>query len=146
VAKFLRMWRKVLTCVVLVVGFVAPSPAQAGKLPTDQGLQVFLKPDVLKLKVGKAETFTLTFTDDDASSVQGTLDVESIGGAGMSGEALCTTPAQRQAGGGVEVVQSSGSPGSTGSRLTSRQVPATALLLAWAANTSRVSRTVSVTR
>lgn len=70
--------------------------AQAEKLPTDKGLQVSLKPYISRIRVGQVLVFHMTFDDDDAAFADGSVNVQGVGGTGVSADGPCTTPVQRQ--------------------------------------------------
>jgi hypothetical protein len=72
-----------------------PAVAHATKLPTDEGLKVTLTPGITKMRVGQTVDFTMSFTDDDAVSVEASLDVEGVGGTGMAGDGACSSALQR---------------------------------------------------
>ena len=61
----------------------------------DEGLKVTLNPGITKMRVGQAVEFTMAFTDDDAVSVETSLDVQGVGGTGMAGDGVCSSPLQR---------------------------------------------------
>ena len=89
------MWRRLLgTSGALLV--LCGVPAQADKLPVDQGLQVSLKPGITRMKVGQVVDFHMTFTDDDAASAEGSIDVQAVGGTGFAADGACDTPLQRR--------------------------------------------------
>lgn len=72
-----------------------PAISHAEKLPVDEGLKVTLTPSITKMRVGQTVDFTMSFTDDDAVSVETSLDVEGVGGSGMAGDGACSSPLQR---------------------------------------------------
>lgn len=88
------MRRRAALLASLVV-LATPTLSHAEKLPTDEGLKVTLSPGITKMRVGQAVDFTMSFTDDDAVSVETTLDVETVGGTGMAGDGSCSSPLQR---------------------------------------------------
>jgi hypothetical protein len=85
-------WVAIITTLA-VLG--TPAVSHAEKLPTDEGLKVTLSPGTTKMRVGQAVEFTMSFTDDDAVSVETSLDVEGVGGTGMAGDGACSSPLQR---------------------------------------------------
>lgn len=85
--------RVALFASIVVLG--TPAVSHAEKLPIDEGLKVTLSPGITKMRVGQTIDFTMSFTDDDAVSVETTLEVETVGGTGMAGDGSCSSPLQR---------------------------------------------------
>lgn len=78
-----------------LLALATPAMSHAEKLPVDEGPKVTLSPGVTKMRVGQTVDFTMSFTDDDAVSVETSLDVEGVGGTGMAGDGSCSWPLQR---------------------------------------------------
>lgn len=124
-----------------------PAVAQAGKLPVDEGLKVSLTPSLTTMRVGQTVDFTMSFTDDDAVSVETTLEVETGGGSAMAGDGSCSSPLQRRPMNGRTVARARFSkPG----KYLVRGVVATAACHGQLTGTGNervaVSRTITVTR
>lgn len=85
--------RAALLASLAVLG--TPAVSHAEKLPIDEGLKVTLGPGITKMRVGQTVDFTMSFTDDDAVSVETMLEVETVGGTGMAGDGSCSSPLQR---------------------------------------------------
>lgn len=86
--------RAALLAGLLVLG--TPAVSYAEKLPVDEGLRVTLSPGITKMRVGQTIDFTMSFTDDDAVSVETSIEVETLGGNGMAADGSCSSPLQRK--------------------------------------------------
>ena len=86
--------RAALLAGVLLLG--TPAVSYADKLPTDEGLRATLSPGITKMRVGQAVDFTMSFTDDDAVSVETSIEVQTLGGNGMASDGSCSSPLQRR--------------------------------------------------
>ena len=87
--------RAVVLAGVLLLG--TPAVSYADKLPTDEGLRATLSPGTTQMRVGQVVDFTMSFTDDDdAVSVETSIEVQTLGGNGMASDGSCSSPLQRR--------------------------------------------------
>lgn len=86
--------RAALLATVVVLG--TPAASHAEKLPVDEGLRVTLSPATTTMRVGQSVDLTMKYTDDDAVSVEVTLEVQTVGGTSTAGDGSCSSPLQRR--------------------------------------------------